>query len=302
MNWMDHESYLEIKPPQAFSFEECLVFLNRSDQEILHQIVDGVIYKFIKAEKEFMLLKISYTPHSIQVEFPLSSPSESARKAAAAYVWEWFDMGQDLPSFYEAACRCDIMKRLVHKYDGLRMVCMPDLFEALIWAIIGQQINLTFAYTLKKRFVEHFGECLAFEGSEFWLFPSFERIAVIDIEDLKKLQFTNRKAEYIIGVAKAMSVGKITKGSLQQKNDYQQAKQALMAIRGVGAWTADYVLMKCLHYNCAFPIADVGLHNALKQQMGLERKPTIEEINHIATNWQDWQAYATFYLWRSLYE
>ena len=59
------------------------MFLNRSDLEILHQIVDGVIYKFIKVEKEFMLLKISYTPHSIQVEFPLSTPSESARKSAA---------------------------------------------------------------------------------------------------------------------------------------------------------------------------------------------------------------------------
>nr|WP_102275795.1 DNA-3-methyladenine glycosylase [Cytobacillus massiliigabonensis] len=299
---MDYESYLEIYPPREFSFEECLMFLNRSDQEILHQMMDGFLYKLIEVEKEFILLKIGYTPHSIQVEFPVNRPSENVRKATAAYVWEWFDMGQDLPSFYEAADRCDILNRLVHKYDGLRMVCMPDLFEALVWAIIGQQINLTFAYTLKKRFVEQFGECLSFERKQFWLFPSFEKIAGIDIDDLKSLQITARKAEYIIGVAKAMLNGEIIKENMLQKLDYQQAKQSLMAIRGVGAWTADYVLMKCLHYTCAFPIADVGLHNALKKQLGLAQKPTIEEINHIAANWEGWEAYATFYLWRSLYE
>lgn len=60
--------------------------------------------------------------------------------------------------------------------------------------------------------------------------------------------------------------------------------------------------MKCLHQSSAFPIADVGLHNALKVPLGLNRKPTIEEIKEVATNWQGWQAYATFYLWRSLYE
>ncbi|WP_413229458.1 hypothetical protein [Heyndrickxia sporothermodurans] len=61
-------------------------------------------------------------------------------------------------------------------------------------------------------------------------------------------------------------------------------------------------MMKCLNHPSAFPIADVGLHNALKVQLQLERKPTIEEINEFAANWEGWQAYATFYLWRSLYE
>ena len=62
MNWMDHECYLEIYPPIEFNYEECLVFLCRSDQEVL------------------------------QVEFPISPPHENARKEAALYVWEWFDL------------------------------------------------------------------------------------------------------------------------------------------------------------------------------------------------------------------
>ncbi|THG91921.1 hypothetical protein AJ85_00740 [Alkalihalobacillus alcalophilus ATCC 27647 = CGMCC 1.3604] len=68
------------------------------------------------------------------------------------------------------------------------IIGIPDLFEALTWAIIGQQINLTFAYTLKKRFVEHFGESLTFEGDNFWVFPSPEKIISIKVDELRDLQ------------------------------------------------------------------------------------------------------------------
>ncbi|MGD6830700.1 DNA-3-methyladenine glycosylase family protein [Sutcliffiella halmapala] len=301
MNWIDNGSYIDIHPPVDFNFEECLVFLGRSEQEVLHQIRDGYFYKLIKIDGELVLLKIWDTKDFIRVDLPISSPTPGVREKAASYVWEYFDMNQELGNFYDMADIDEVLQEIVHKYRGLRIICIPDLFEALTWAIIGQQINLTFAYTLKKRFVEHFGECLIFEGNTYWLFPDFETIAHIEIADLRKLQFTSRKAEYITGVAKAMTSGHLTKEALLQQ-DYQQVKKSLMAIRGVGAWTADYVMMKCLHHTTAFPVADVGLHQAIKQQLGLERKPTIEEIVKMSTTWEGWQAYATFYLWRSLYE
>jgi DNA-3-methyladenine glycosylase II len=300
LNWTDHQTYIEILPPTEFNFEECLLFLNRSDQEVLHRIKDGYLYKLIKVKQELILCKIGWMQDSIVVDFPISPPPKTSREEVAAYIEEWFDLNQDLSGFYKMARQDRILQPLAEQYYGLRMLCMPDLFEALSWAIIGQQINLTFAYTLKKRFVEKFGEGLTFEGETFWLFPTFEKIATIDVDDLRELQFTLRKAEYIIGIAKQMANGNLNKEALLQ--NYQQVKKTLMAIRGIGAWTADYVMMKCLHFPCALPIADVGLHNALKHLLGQERKPTVEEINQMFANWEGWQAYATFYLWRSLYE
>lgn len=302
MNWIDHESYIEICPPLEFNFKQCLVFLNRSDQEVLHEIKDGYLYKLIKVKGELILIKVGSNQHSIKVEFPISSPSICSREEVVACIWEWFDLDKDLSNFYEVASRDKVLQQIAYKYYGLRIMCIPDLFEALTWAIIGQQINLTFAYTLKKRFVEHFGECINFQGKTFWLYPSHEKIATINVEDLRTLQFTARKAEYVIGVAKAITSGELTKEILLLKQDYQQMKKSLMGIRGIGPWTADYVMMKCLHHPLAFPIGDVGLHNALKLQLGLQRKPTIEEIKEMATNWEGWQGYAIFYLWRSLYD
>ncbi|QOR66420.1 DNA-3-methyladenine glycosylase 2 family protein [Cytobacillus suaedae] len=302
MKWIDYESYLEIYPPKEFSFEECLLFLGRSDLEVLHQIKEGSVYKLIKVSEALILCKITSNHDHLMVEFPISPISNYSRKKVVEYIWEWFDLNQDLREFYQVASQDKVLKKVAHKYYGLRVMCIPDLFEALVWAIMGQQINLTFAYTLKKRLVEQFGESLSFKGETFWIFPSFETIASLNVDDLRKLQITTRKAEYIIDTAMAMRNGTLSKELLLQEKDYEQIKKSLLMIRGIGAWTADYVIMKCLHYTSAFPISDVGLHNALKNLLGLESKPTIEEIEEYAANWKGWQAYATFYLWRSLYD
>lgn len=302
MQWSNHGTFIEIYPPKEFNFDECLVFLGRSQEEVLHQIRDELLYKLIKVNGELILCRIGFAQHVIHVDFPSRPLSITSHEEIVSYIWEWFDLDQDLSLFYEVAKQDKILQQIHKRYYGLRMMCIPDLFEALTWAIMGQQINLTFAYKLKQRFVEHFGECLTFEGNTFWLYPTYERIAALGVEELITLQFTVRKAEYVIGVAEAMRNGELTKEMLLQEPTYEQAKKSLLGIRGVGPWTADYALMKCLHQSSAFPIADVGLHNALKVPLGLNRKPTIEEIKEVATNWQGWQAYATFYLWRSLYE
>jgi len=302
MNWMNHAHYVEIEPPAEFNFTECWMFLKRSNQEILHQIKKDVLFKLLKIKDQLIVCRISEQAYKMKVEFPMNQPSLHDREGIVRYLIEWFDLETDLACFYQMANKDNILQPLTEKYRGLRLLGIPDLFEALVWAIIGQQINLTFAYTLKKRFVEQFGDSVTFEGESHWLFPTPEKIATIQVEDLRNLQFTQRKAEYIIDIAKCITSGKLTKEMLRQKKDYEDMKNSLMAIRGIGAWTADYVLMKTFQELSAFPIADVGLHNALKRQLGLKRKPTIEEITHYSEHWQGWQAYATFYLWRSLYE
>lgn len=302
MKWIDDESTIELYPPTDFHFDECLVFLGRSDQEILHQINGEAVYKLIKIHDELVLCKISFSDGAIKVEFPMTIPSKFASEKIGEFVSEWFDLDKDLEGFYQMANNDEILKNVVSTHKGLRIIGIPDLFEALVWAIIGQQINLTFAYTLKKRFVEQFGECLTYEGKQYWLFPSYEKIAALNVDDLKKLQFTTRKAEYTIGIAKMMAEGELSKEQLLQEKELPQIETALREIRGIGAWTAHYVIMKCLRDPSAFPISDVGLHNALKEQLGLERKPTIEEIEDYAACWAGWQAYATFYLWRSIYD
>lgn len=85
------------------------------------------------------------------------------------------------------------------------------------------------------------------------------------------------------------------------KMNVKDAEKNLTKIRGIGPWTANYVLMRCLRFPTAFPIDDVGLMNSIKLLRNMNRKPTKDEILEISLPWKKWESYATFYLWRVLY-
>ncbi|WP_349774010.1 DNA-3-methyladenine glycosylase [Fictibacillus phosphorivorans] len=170
------------------------------------------------------------------------------------------------------ANRDGVLQTIAKKYYGLRMIGIPDLFEAVTWAIMGQQINLKFAYTLKKHFIEHFGVKREYENTTYWLYPTPEKIANLHIDDLRKLPFTSRKSDSVMGAAKEITSGRLTKRILFDTQNPQKQHETLLTLKGVGAWTADYVMMKCLLEPTAFPVADVGLHNELKKQMNVEIK------------------------------
>lgn len=297
MKRVHEEQYSEIATPVDFNIGECLVHLGRSSQENLYRLDDKGITKLLKIGGQLVLFRIVPIAGALRIEFPLGVPSLQDREEAAAYIEDWFDLKTDLQGFYAMAETDPILNGVVRQHYGLRIIGVPDLFEALAWAVMGQQINLSFAYTVKKRFVQSFGESLVYENEIYWTFPSAETIASLNVDDLRALQLTSRKSEYILGIAHAMATGGLQKQRLLQEPDMERV---LLGIRGIGSWSANYVMMKCLHSQSAFPLADVGLHNALKAQLQLDRKPTPAEIMELAKNWEGWQAYATFYLWRSL--
>lgn len=299
--WIDHKNHIELVPPSDFNFQECLVFLGRSDAEVLHLIHENSFFKCIKIKEKKILMKVSMKQEKLVIEFPDVLPNKFSRLQAAKYIWNLFDLDRDMKPFYELAEKDALLNTVVSTHHGLRIIGIPDLFEALTWAIIGQQINLNFAYTLKRRLTEVYGENYEFDGKTMWIFPEPEIIAALHVSDLQKLQFTTRKAEYILGIARSISDGTLSKEQLLLL-EKEEARAFLLSIRGIGGWTADYVLMKCLKDPAAFPIADVGLHNAIKAQLDLERKPSIEEILKLSAGWKGLEAYAAFYLWRSLYK
>ncbi|WP_349408467.1 DNA-3-methyladenine glycosylase [Pseudalkalibacillus sp. SCS-8] len=285
--------------PDPFSFTETLHYLRRSPLEILHQVEGESVYKLLEVDGEKRLIEVSACQNGEElfVRFLDQFPADPA--VVADYLAEWFDLRRDLNAFYESVSCNSILAPLIEKHNGLRVIGVPDLFEALCWAVIGQQVNLPFAYTVKKRFVEAYGEHLDRKDRRYWLFPKPERVAMLEAEDLRELQLTQRKAEYIISIANMMADGSLSKSDLLELEGDQSEKK-LLAIRGIGPWSAHYVLMRCLRDPSAFPIGDAGLHNALKHILGREKKPTYDEIRKIFAPWQGWEAYAVFYLWRSL--
>ncbi|MEJ2167818.1 MAG: Ada metal-binding domain-containing protein [Desulfobacterales bacterium] len=145
-----------------------------------------------------------------------------------------------------------------------------------------------------------YGEKFCFDKMHYYLFPTPQVISRLRVAELKRLQFTGKKSEYIIALAKKITDDDLSKKNLLAEDGFRTARGKLMQLHGIGQWTADYVGLRCLRDPEAFPISDVGLQNAVRMQLGSPRKPTADDISKLSAKWQNWQAYATFYLWASL--
>jgi len=119
------------------------------------------------------------------------------------------------------------------------------------------------------------------------------------VEELRELQFSGRKAEYIIGIAKAVADGHLDLNALADKSD-AEVMSTLIKLRGVGPWTVQNFLMFGLGRRNLFPMADIGIQNAIKKLYNMERKPTIEEMEQYKKAWEPYLSYASLYLWRSI--
>jgi DNA-3-methyladenine glycosylase II len=290
---------MTIPTPPEFSFQLCLDFLKRSPKELLHQLRQDGVVKALRVGDEVIVFTVTEQPDALLVTFSPREPRETTKQAVAEYVREWFDLDTDLKPFYKLATKDKLLKDLIARYYGYRIVGQPDLFESLVWAVLGQQINLGFAYTLKQRFVQAFGERLALGDQEFFLFPSPGTVVVIPPEKLLALQFSNQKSRYTIAIAEAFVEGTLSREKLEGL-PLEEAKHQLMKIKGIGNWTANYALMKTFHHPDAFPLEDAGLHNAIRNLKKLDRKPTLPEVVKIFRKYKGWEAYATLYLWKSL--
>jgi DNA-3-methyladenine glycosylase II len=236
-------SKMSLPVPREFSYEMNLQFLLRSPRELLHRVEGNAVFKLIKTGDEKILFKVTEGKEKLNVEFLNGTPSSSGKNFVRQYITEWFDLENDLKPFYKMAKEDKWMKELTKKYYGYRIIGQPDLFESLVWAVLGQQINLQFAYTMKGRFVEQFGERLVWKDQSYFLFPESQLVAGLSHDVLLPLQFSRQKSLYSVTIAQAFASGEVSKASLTGL-PLQEAKEKLMKIKGVGNWTANYALMK----------------------------------------------------------
>ncbi|HUY76002.1 MAG TPA: hypothetical protein VMV29_04485 [Ktedonobacterales bacterium] len=154
------------------------------------------------------------------------------------------------PDFAALRQRDPVIERLAARYPGLRPVLQFDLLAALVRSISAQQVNLRWASTTRRRLAETFGDWHTFgpagaKGSWEVYSLGAATLAAADPTALRALQFTTRKAEYIVGVAQAVASGNLDLAQLATLPDDAVITQ-LSALRGIGRWTAEWILARTL--------------------------------------------------------
>ncbi len=290
---------LRIKQPENFSFDACLQFLDRGFDECLYHVNGKDVKRLIRLQSGLAFITVSSKEHMLIVEIEKENISQEDKSEVYAYTLDWFDLNRDLNPFYQLLKQHNATQSFPQDYFGLRLMGIVDLYEALCWCVIGQQINLTFAHKIKTRLVHKYGDKLSRDGIEYYCFPEPQTLQNIQRQELVDMQFSKQKINYIINISRAFCQGELHKPELLKLTKEQQMTK-LTAIKGIGPWTANYVLMKSLRDMTCIAYGDTGLSSSLHTHFKTDKKPDKKIIDAVFKPFASWESYLNFYLWRSL--
>jgi DNA-3-methyladenine glycosylase II len=231
-----------IPVPQPYDFDTSLdrfTFWGVDRANVWH---DGGLHRVIAGRE----VRITEAPGGVNAE-PLDSTIEPT-------VRKLLGLEFDLEAFHAFAQGEEVLAATVQRFPGFRPPLAPDPFEALVSSITAQQVSLHAAFAVRSRFVDRFGEPAELAVA----FPTRERVALATVEELMSLGFSRRKAEYVLGLARA----DLDLGGLSALSD-ADVKTRLTALRGIGEWSADWFLARYLARPEAWPAGDLGLRKAV---------------------------------------
>lgn len=223
----------------------------------------------------------------------VSDPAVGAAAAAEARRLLGFDF--DLPGFYRMAKGDPALAPLVGPLYGLRPTLAPSPLEMLVGSITAQQVNLSFAFACRARLVRRYGTPVAVGHRTVHAFPDASTLARAGLREFRVMKFSRRKGEYIRDLARAVVAGALDLGALATAPN-ETVIERLTALRGLGRWTADWFLARCLGRGDVCPAGDLAVRKAFVHYYGRGRALSEAAIRRRARAWGLFQNLAVHYL------
>ncbi len=260
--------------PQPYDFERSLdrfTFWGVDRANVWH---DGGLHRVVRGRE----VRIAPANGGVRVE-PLDAVTEPV-------VRKLLGLELDLDSFSAFAQSDPVLAAAVQRLPGFRPPLAPDPFEALVSSITAQQVSLHSAFAVRSRLIERFGE----PAERAVAFPTRERLARATDDELTALGFSRRKAEYVVGLARA----DLDFDELALLPD-DEVKTRITSLRGLGEWSADWFLARHLARPEAWPAGDLGLRKAV-----LAFYPDVTDIRAAGVRFRPFQNLSAHYLLAAL--
>jgi DNA-3-methyladenine glycosylase II len=201
----------------------------------------------------------------------------------------------DLSSFATMAAADPLLGPVAGRMRGLRPPRFASVFEALVNGVACQQLSLAVGIHLLNRLTANYGQPAPDHRAGQHAFPGPEELAPLEPDELKRLGFSANKARTIIEIARASVSGHLDLDGLETLDD-RSVRERLTRLRGIGRWTAEYVLLRGLGRLHVFPGDDVGAHNKLRRLLGLDTPLDYETVRELVARWQPYAGVVYFHL------
>jgi DNA-3-methyladenine glycosylase II len=265
---------------------------------------DGAAYKrLLPIGRRGVLLEVRQPDRKPGIEVLLrgeEARSETARGAALRVVEIGLGAGIDVRPFYRAFRDDPLLAEALRHSRGLRIAGTPSLWEAIVTAVLSQQINLAFAYDIRRELSTAFGPRARFEGETWFAFPAPSRIARETERSLRKFRLSGAKAGTLSRAANAFSSGEITEEEVAALPD-EEAIERLTSIKGIGRWTAEIALLRGLGRADVFPGGDLGVVKYVAMQLlGHRARVTEKRMRRFADRWRPYRGLALVYAYAEI--
>ena len=295
---------VSIKPVPPFNFELTAgyhtYFQSRYGTDTME---DGVYRRLLDLDDKLVLASVRSigtleAPElALELQGPELSPDD-VESATDRVSW-LLGVDQGLAPFYELGRADQAMAGLVEQFYGLHLPHTASVFEALVLAVLGQQISTNVARIIRTLLIETFGPSAEFDGETYYAFPRPASIWASSPAELHTMKLTQRKSEYVHGLAGSALDPEMGLECLEELTD-REIVEKLVALRGVGMWTAQWALIRAVGRPDALPLGDLALRRVVSHLFMDGEDVNDAKVEEIAQRWSPYRTYATVYLFSAL--
>lgn len=286
---------LSVPLPPGYRVADVLAFHARDAEGVAEQVGDHTVRKGVMLHGVPVLCEIVFEGAAAQCTLAADGAMTPALQAAASdALLNMLALRIDPVPFAASVHDDPLLGPLVARTPELRIVQSATVFEALTWAIIGQQINLTFAIALRRTLILQAGRQ---HSSGLWCYPEAADVAALDIDVLTARKFSRAKAETLLRLAQLVVSGALSLGRDVPVDD---VIAPLLAIKGIGPWTVNYALLRGYGYADCSLHGDVAVRAALQRLLGLDVKPDMAFTEAWLAQYAPYRTMVAAYLWNSL--
>ncbi|HOT04462.1 MAG TPA: DNA-3-methyladenine glycosylase [Methanolinea sp.] len=289
---------LHPRPPYNFPLS-CRVF-SEGDPSV-RRFEQGTFRQVLRVNEKLVLVQVrdvgeEWDPILAVDILPGAEVTPGEREKVEEQVSSLLSIHDDLEQFFSAIRGDPVMAGISRDLLGLRAPQSATVFEALVTSIIEQQISIKVARVIEARMVRKFGERLEVAGRTYFAYPVPEDLEACTAEDFRSCGLSARKGEYIREAAGIAAGGTLDLESLKDVHDSNRVIEELCELRGVGRWTAEFVLLRGMHRLDIIPADDLGVRRAIARAYLPGERISADQARAIAEQWGEWKGLAAYYL------
>ncbi|MBW3569950.1 MAG: helix-turn-helix domain-containing protein [Gemmatimonadetes bacterium] len=282
--------------PEGFRADAVLAYQGRDPASVVERVRGSELTKAIRLGDGPAVLRMRFDADSAVCAVDAAGPLGAGQmREAHATAVRMLNLPCDPSAFERQVARQPELAPLIAPRRGMRIPLTATPWECLVWTIVGQQVNLPFAYALRTTVAELAGEAV---GGGLHAHPTPEAVAALDYADLTSRRFSRRKAEYLIDLARMIAGGELRIDA--EREMATAVERRMLDVRGLGPWSVQYFLMRGCGFADCVPVGDAGLTAALQRCHDLDHRPGPAETRDLMEPFAPFRSLGTFHLWSSL--